>query len=162
MEFWAEFADEMNAVFIQSIEDQDRTREILGIFLRELRDLPGSLFDAYAAKRLRGGETSMADESKRPATRWQALFGLLPFMLYGILSLINAGDLGFLLSSIYPFFVFYLFTLLGLLIGWIRGFPLWSYSYLGWSWSLPGGGAICTSAGWIAFGFHLGSPSWLP
>jgi hypothetical protein len=132
-EFRAAFADEMNAVFIQAIEDQDRPREILRIFLRELRDLPGSLFEAYGANWLRGGKITVTDEYMQPSTRWQALFGLLPFMLYGILSLISAGNLDFFLSSIHTFLGFYLFTLLGLLIGWIRGFPLWSYSYLGWS-----------------------------
>ncbi len=67
-----------------------------------------------------------------PSTRWQALIGILPFVAYGIISMIDKLDQ---LNPIviYFYLAFYVLTLLGLLIGWIRGFPLWSYSYLGWS-----------------------------
>jgi hypothetical protein len=55
--------------------------------------------------------------------------------------------------------VVYALALAGLLIGWIRGFPLWSYSYLGWSlvlaWANTNARIYWTDWGyrvWVPFG----------
>ena len=68
-----------------------------------------------------------------PSTRWQALIGTLPFLGFGIASMISEMELFYAPSFTSVFLSFYGLTLTGLMIGWIRGFPLWSYSYLGWS-----------------------------
>ncbi len=68
-----------------------------------------------------------------PSTRWQALIGVLPFLAFGIVSMIGKMDQVYDLRVIYIYLAFYILALSGLLIGWIRGFPLWSYGYLGWS-----------------------------
>ena len=70
-----------------------------------------------------------------PSTRWQALIGALPFLAFGVSRVISKVDP----LPIHDFdveMVVFGFSLLGLLIGWIQGFPLWSYSYLGWSFLL--------------------------
>ena len=67
------------------------------------------------------------------ATRWQAFIGALPYLAFGAASMIGKVD------HIYHFrghnaeMVVYFLVLVGLLVGWIRDFPLWSYSYLGWA-----------------------------
>lgn len=66
-----------------------------------------------------------------PSTRWQAFIGTLPFLAYGIATMIEEIDWFNGLPDAY--LVFYGLALTGLGIGWIRGFPVWSYSYLGWS-----------------------------
>ena len=69
-----------------------------------------------------------------PSSRWQALFGTLPFLAFGIISMLGKmDDQVYGLRVIYINLAIYILVLSGLLIGWIRGFPLWSYSYLGWS-----------------------------
>ena len=68
-----------------------------------------------------------------PSTRWQAFIGSLPFLAFGIISMIGKIDAFHNESTILIYFAFFIGVLAVLLIGWVRGFPLWSYSYLGWS-----------------------------
>ncbi len=76
---------------------------------------------------------STQNEHISPSTRWQALIGVLPFLAFGIVSMIGKMDQVYDLRVFYTYLAFYILALSGLLIGWIRGFPLWSYGYLGWS-----------------------------
>ena len=76
---------------------------------------------------------STQNEHISPSTRWQALIGVLPFLAFGIVSMIGKMDQVYDLRVFYTDLAFYILALSGLLIGWIRGFPLWSYGYLGWS-----------------------------
>jgi hypothetical protein len=75
----------------------------------------------------------MNEESISPSTRWQAFLGTLPFLAFGVSSMIGKVDPIYSLRGHDAEMVVYALALAGLLIGWIRGFPLWSYSYLGWS-----------------------------
>ena len=68
-----------------------------------------------------------------PSTRWQAFVGMLPFLGFGIISMLGKLDRFHDPATITVYLAFYAFVLAGLLTGWIRGFPLWSYGYLGWS-----------------------------
>lgn len=132
-EFRADFGEEMRAVFTQTIEVHAGTGQALGFFLRELCDLPGSLLEAYATDWLLGRSISMNEESISPSTRWQAFLGMLPFLAFGVSSVIGKEDYTYHLRGHDAEMVVYTLALVGLLIGWIRGFPLWSYGYLGWS-----------------------------
>ena len=76
---------------------------------------------------------STQNEHISPSTRWQALIGVLPFLAFGIVFMIGKMDQVYDPRVIYTYLAFYILALSGLLIGWIRGFPLWSYGYLGWS-----------------------------
>ena len=68
-----------------------------------------------------------------PSTRQQALIGILPFLGFGVASMISKADHALPISGHDAEMVLYGLSLMGLFIGWMRGFPLWSYSYLGWS-----------------------------
>lgn len=76
---------------------------------------------------------SAQNEYISPSTRWQTFIGTLPFLTFGIASMIGKMDQFNHPQVTYVDLAFYGLALTGLLIGWIRGFPLWSYSYLGWS-----------------------------
>jgi hypothetical protein len=130
--FHTDFGDEMQSVFAESVTNNSGYKSTLQ-FLRELGDLPGSLLSVYAAQWDRGGNMSTQNEHILPSTRWQALIGVLPFLAFGIVSIIGKMDQVYDLQVIYTYLAFFILALSGLLIGWIRGFPLWSYGYLGWS-----------------------------
>lgn len=157
-EFRAEFGYEMQSVFNEAICDSSG-RQSMVQFLRELCDLPSSLLEAYAADRLLGGTISMNEESISPSTRWQAFLGTLPFLAFGVSSMIGKVDPISNLRGHDAEMVVYALALAGLLIGWIRGFPLWSYSYLGWAFVLAWANTNMRISGtdwgyriWIPFG----------
>jgi hypothetical protein len=68
--------------------------------------------------------------------RWQALIGTIPYLTFGFATMIGKFDHLFAIRGHDTDMVVYGLSLVGLLIGWIQGFPLWSYSYLGWSFLL--------------------------
>ena len=76
---------------------------------------------------------STHNEFISPSNRWQAFLGTLPFLVFGLVSMVGKVDHIYNFRWTYANLAFYILALSGLLIGWIRGFPLWSYSYLGWS-----------------------------
>jgi hypothetical protein len=135
--FRVDFGAEMQSVFAQAVADECGYK-LLFLFLRELRDLPGSLLDAYAAQWSRGGSMFTQDKHVPPSTRWQALAGALPFLAFGIASILGKVGRGYDIRGLNAEMAVYFMALIGLLIGWIRGFPLWSYGYLGWSLLIAG------------------------
>jgi hypothetical protein len=94
-----------------------------------------------------------------PSSRWQTVIGILPFLGFGVVSMIGKVEL---FNHISTGLSFYLLALSGLLFGWSRGFPAWSYSYLGWSiffawWWLNGSfnGVYWGRKSWIIFGIMI-------
>ena len=69
----------------------------------------------------------------KPSNRKEALIGTLPFLAFGFSGMIGEVNGLFPIHGQDAEMVVYGLCLVGLLIGWIRGFPIWSYSYLGWS-----------------------------
>jgi len=160
-QFRAEFGDEMVAVFSENLTDRSSFQAVI-LFLYEIRDLPRSLLEAFTESWSQGGKMTAKNEYIVPSTRWQAFIGTLPFLTFGIASLIDKTDFSYPLRFILPHLVCYGLALSGLLIGWIRGFPLWSYSYLGWSlvfaWEWTNIGIYGTNWGyyiWIPFGLMI-------
>ena len=153
--FRAEFGEEMRAIFVESIDNAGKTSALF-IVLRELRDLPGTLFALYSANWLRGGAFVMENELFSPSTRRQALIGALPFLAFGIATMIFEADRNFPFKSDHITLALYTLALTGLLAGWVRGFPLWSYGYLGWALVLSGTGHVS------AFGVPWGRQVWIP
>jgi len=100
---------------------------------------------------------STQNEIISPSTRRQAFIGVLPFLGFGLVSMIGKTDQFYGLRDIYMYLAFYLLALSGLLIGWKLGFPLWSYGYLGWS---------LLSAWWWSnariYGVYWGFRIWIP
>jgi hypothetical protein len=155
-EFRAEFGDEMRSVFNAAIRDRSGPQSML-YFLLELRDLPGSLLEAYAAGWRIGGNMPMNRETISPSTRRQAFLGVLPFLAFGVASMIGKVDAAYHLQGYHAEMVVYALVLVGLLVGWIRGFPLWSYSYLGWSLVLAWSNTNVKIHG-EKYGYHI----WIP
>ena len=132
-QFQAEFNEEMIAVFKRVAATAPGRGSKLALLLREIRDLPGTLFEAYAVDWLQGEMMNTINDDIQPSTRWQAFLGMLPFLVFGIISMFGKADPIHSFRGTYSEMAFYTLALTGLLIGWIRGFPVWSYSYLGWS-----------------------------
>lgn len=138
-EFHTEFADEMKTVFRDSLSEA-MEGGILPLILtsaKELGGLPPSILREFWHE-LERKETIMVMNEKvetRSAVNkgnryWGALIGTLPFALFGIASILSRTRYPF---NAYSYQAFYAVVLLGLLIGMIKGFPRWTYSYLGWS-----------------------------
>lgn len=94
-----------------------------------------------------------------PSTRWQTVIGTLPFLGFGIMSMVGKLDRYHNPQMIYIYLAFYALALGGLLIGWLREFPLWSYGYLGYSlifaWIWLNGkfnGIYWGNRSWVIFG----------
>jgi hypothetical protein len=130
--FRAEFGEEMMAVFEETLSSSSSLHTGISIFLHELRDLPGNLIDVYLNTWFKGDNMYSHEAYISPSTRWQASIGALPFLAFGISSMISKVDHLPIRGQDVEMVVYGL-SLVGLLIGWIQGFPLWSYSYLGWS-----------------------------
>ena len=124
-----DFGEEMKTVFAEAIVAETGIKQSL-FFLRELLDFPGSILSIYLQYWFQGENMSISKDYLTPATRWQALIGTIPFLAFGILMMVGKLDH---FQTLYFDLAFYLLALSGFLIGWIQGFPLWSYSYLGWS-----------------------------
>jgi hypothetical protein len=130
----------MQVVFRDSVNDavKDGMLFLLIVGMREMVNLPGSVLQQFWHE-LKKKDTIMdiheQTESKSVvnggASHWDALIGTLPFVLFGIASIIGKIRVPFL--GIYPDLAFYAIVLLGLLLGLIKGFPRWAYSYLGWA-----------------------------
>jgi len=135
LNFREEFGEEMKAVFEETLSSSSGLQMGINIFLRELRGIPGNLIDIFFDPWFKGGNMYSHEAYISPSTRWQALIGALPFLAFGLSRMISKADQ----IPIHGYdveMVVYGLSLVGLLIGWIRGFPLWSYSYLGWSFLL--------------------------
>ena len=156
-QFRAEFGNEIQVVFEEAFSAQQDWASIALLLLRELRELPGSLLNAYLFNWLGGGNMSTINEHIKPSTRRQALLGMLPFLAYGLAGMLSEADNLFVSRTYYAFIAFYLLALGGSLFGWVRGFPLWSYGYFGWS--------LVFAWWWTnirTYGFDWGYLIWIP
>lgn len=132
-QFRGEFGEEMQATFRQMLcaEGESGGR----VFWREVLDLPGALLRQYAhvwLDSVTGGPMIAQKYTFSPASSWHAFLGALPFLAFGVASILSRNRLPAFHGGYY-WLAFYLLALIGLTIGWIRRFPLWSYAYLGWS-----------------------------
>lgn len=165
--FRNEFSEEMQVVFRDSVSEavQDGIPALTFVCLRELAGLPFNILQEFWHEFQRR-ETNMVtnkDAEQKSvidgrASHWDALIGTLPFVLFGMASIIGKVRVPFL--GMYADLAFYAIVLLGLLIGLIKGVPRWAYSYLGWSlvfgwwWSSMG------TYGLKIFGFQINYWSW--
>ena len=72
---------------------------------------------------------------------------VLPFFAFGLASMLTKFPLSSF-HDVYLRMVVYLLILTGLLIGWVRDFPLWSYTYLDGHWFFCGGMQTYMIADW--------------
>jgi len=161
--FRAEFGTEMQAVFEQALAQQKGIRAMVAFCLREVRDLPGAVLGNQWYLLTRGGCIMSGQPDLVKSSKWEAFWGMLPFLAFGLVSIWERSPLPG--SAIYPFLGFYLLALAGLLSGWVRGFPLWSFSYLGWSLVFAWWWTNMRTPGFRFFGqsiLHWGWSIWLP
>ena len=137
-----DFGDETRAVFVQAVKVHGGTSRALRFFLRELKDLPGSLLRQHwlAIRKEKVPVNTLTESNgiqvkERQRGTWGTAFlAGLPHLLMGLL--IGVGKLGILdtyqVSQIGKPTVGIELTLLviGMLIyAWRRGWPLWSASW---------------------------------
>ncbi len=148
--FRAEFAEEMLAVFAAAVMEAAAhgSATVALVCWRELRDWPTALSrEHWADLKKKKNEANMSASTERFNTpeghavraggAWpEALLGALPFLAFGLASMVSKTrwwpfELGGYFGG--PFLTFYLFTLIGLGVGWLKGLPRWAYAYLGWA-----------------------------
>jgi hypothetical protein len=86
-----------------------------------------------------------------PLSPLQIGAAVLPFLLFGILSMLNKTSL-IPTQFVNPFQLFYWIVLTGLGVGLLSGFPRWAYAYLGWSLIF-----IVWWSGFKIFGYAIGN-----
>lgn len=165
--FRDEFAEEMQIVFRDSVNevDTDGIVQLSLLCLRELGGLPYNILREFLHEFERKDAIMAAKENVEPKevtsgkiSHWDALIGTLPFMLFGIASMIGKLRLPF--WGIYADLVFYVIVLLGLLMGLIKGVPRWTYSYLGWSLVFAWWWSNMGTYGLTIFGFRIDYWTW--
>ena len=132
--FQNEFGEEMQFVFSQALSSRKNTLERAVFFLKELFDLPAALLGQHLAAGFhRQGAPRMDNNGPvQPSSQHEAFLGALPFLMYGLICMLV--KLALPLSAEFALWLaFYLITLIWLVIGWVKGFPRWSYASLGWS-----------------------------
>ncbi len=147
----ADYGEELQTVFSLVVNEavQRGRFSVIRLGWRELRDLPGAVIREYLREgRKRKMETSTITPTGAERSSWgETLAGLWPFLFLGPVSVIimymtvpawfqYSEDPKYLL-----FIVFVLSMLVGLGVGWAKGWPRWSYPYLGFA-MIVGGLAI--------------------
>lgn len=138
-DFREEFGEEMQAVFEDVIREagQAGTASLIAALVREMFGVAVSLPGEYRRLFRRGGipmDANETSESMTGSTPREALWAALPFAAFGICRMLSE-----LLPPPYysiPFMLMLIFSLAGLYIGAVSGFPNWSYSYIGWAGTL--------------------------
>jgi hypothetical protein len=162
--FQQEFGAEAQTVFDQALASaaNDGARAVTAVCVRELRDWPASVLEAHRAdwqRTERSAAMIQPSEGEPAGEHWLgALAGGLPFLLFGIASILSK-----LPAHYHPFefLGFYLLMIAGVCVGWLRRFPRWSLIYVGWAvvfawwWSGMGVGALGQR-----LGFGLGTDQW--
>lgn len=165
--FRDEFAEEMQIVFSDSLNKAiyEGTIPFLIVCLKEFGGLPFHVLRELWYEVKRKDMIMVTQESVKPkkitsrvASHWNALIGTLPFVLFGLASIIGKFMRPF--SGIYISLAFYAIVLLGLLIGLIKRAPRWTYSYLGWSLIFALHWSNMTTYGLKIFGFQINHWSW--
>jgi len=92
------------------------------------------------------------------SSHWDAFLSALPFALFGVVCMI--GKIRVPWVGIYTNLALYFFVLLGLLIGLLKAFPRWAYSYLGWSLVYAWWWTSMHTNGLNIFGYTFGNEAW--
>lgn len=142
-QYQVEYGQELQTVFSLAVAESARqgTRAIVKLGLRELRDLPGALIREHRReRRKRKMKTSPEISPVDAQSSWGETFvGLWLFLIFGPVPVVMAYltlptwlRSGSGLGSVLLVIGFVLLPLLmSLGIGWAKGWPRWSYPYLG-------------------------------
>jgi hypothetical protein len=171
--FRREYGPEILSVFSEAVSEPRGLLWPMILCLRECWDLPAALLREYREQVFgsSGGQMNTDAVLTPPASRWEALLGALPFLAYGLASMLGKLTFDRFQPGMFIWLGLYAFILLGLLVGWVKGFPRWSYAYPGWalilSWLLSWYWTNTAGTGLHLFGFTLRGqllcwPAWLP
>jgi hypothetical protein len=138
--FRNEFAEEMQSVFRDSVNDEIKNGffSFIVLVLRDVGGLPFNVLREFWHE-FQGKELVMLREntSGSSVTIGQVIMGILPFLLFSLVTIIlelppslYEQDWFNSLGS-YLFFIFLILPAIGFCIGWVRSFPRWSYPYFG-------------------------------
>jgi hypothetical protein len=164
--FRDEFAEEMQVVFSDSVHESSRAGivSLTILCLRELGGLPFNILREFRHELGRKETIMVTNETMEPASmpsikasHWEAFLSALPFALFGIASILSRTHYPF---NAYSYLAFYAVVLLGLLIGMIKGFPRWAYSYLGWCLVFAWWWTDMYTNGLRIFGYTMGNDGW--
>ena len=165
--FQDEFTEEMRVVFRDSLNEASREGTLSFIFvcLKEFGGLPFHILSELWHELGRKETIMVTDEKMEPAatrsvkaSHWEAFLSALPFAVFGVVCMI--GKIRVPWVGIYVYLTFYIFVLLGLLIGLVKAFPRWAYSYLGWSFVYAWWWTNMYTNGLNLFGYTFGDESW--
>ena len=164
--FREEFGEEMQFAFRESVAEA----HVMGVLplalvcLREIVHFPASLLREFRHEFERKEMNMATNENSESLPKadertghWAVLVGALPFALFGIASILSRTQYPF---NAYSYLAFYAAVLPGLLIGMIKGFPRWSYSYLGWSLVFAWWWTDMYTNGLRIFGYTMGNEGW--
>lgn len=166
-QFQEEFAEEMQVVFNDSVNEASKngTVSLTVLCLRELGGLPVNILREFWHEFGRKETVMVTNDKMEPASmpsvkasHWEAFLSALPFALFGIVCMI--GKIRVPWVGIYVYLAFYIFVLLGLLIGLVKAFPRWTYSYLGWSLVYAWWWTPMYTNGLKLFGYTFGDEAW--
>jgi hypothetical protein len=178
--FQNEFAEEMQSVFRDSVDEavKEGYFSLAFVCLRELVNLPASLLRERWYEAEKKELNTITNERMDPVSsiddgvgRWDALIGILPFLLFGVASMLVRSEFLFpypyyYLNYSYSDLVLFVIALIGLFLGLLRCVPRWTYSYLGWSiflaWSWMGRSVDSFSYPPFKYAQPFGWWSWLP
>ena len=138
--FQEEFAEEMQIVFGDSVSSalQGGILAVITLCLKELGGFPMNVLREFRNEVAR--KETIMDTNKTLVTetgsglgrnRQDAILGTLPFLLAGILLMFIHVDLPFHIG--YLMITFLAICLPCLLVGMLKGYPCWTFSYFGWS-----------------------------
>ena len=134
------FADEMELMFRETIMQaaHEGTSSLLIVSMRELRGLIIGIIQELRYELQKKGLQMELNEAKNSGTdfgkrhnTFHALLATLPFVLFGLISMLT--ELALPVSSGNVYLLFSIAVMFGLLIGIATNFPIWTYSYLGWA-----------------------------
>ena len=144
-----QYGAEMRAVFALTVEAARRegSLAVVRLCVRELHDLPAALYQAHRRARRMGEMRGETDGTlSLDAGSWaQAMSAALPFLVAGLWAVSNALPASLVggwwrYLWIWLLLAGYLGALMGFVLGWVKGFPRWSYGYVLcfplWSWDL--------------------------
>lgn len=128
--FRSEFGEEMQSVFEEAVTGSPARGRMLSLFLRELRDLPGSVFREHLrARRLKMQTYEKYDET--PLARRELLAAMI-FFLLPLLSVLTITEVALPQWVNYILLVFFwgcILYAIGLALA--KRLPRWSLPYLG-------------------------------
>lgn len=165
-QFREEFGEEMQGAFRESVTEADTAGvlPLVLVCLRELVHFPASWLrefrHEFERKEMNMDTNANSGTQPKPdqrTGRWDALLGALPFALFGIASLLSRTRYPF---NVYSYLAFYAAILPGLLLGMVKGFPRWTYSFLGWSLVFAWWWSNMGTYGMRIFGFRMDYWTW--